>query len=611
MVKNPINKPVNYLLPDKQRYKPLKSQSFPGFTIPGLGVTPFCSQFFFCILSMLFLPLGVVFHSEKSLAQVFPPTFPRDSSPLPRDPQPLPQPAPEIPLDTPPPPQPPQPDIPGVINVVGFEFKGNESQVFTEEELQEVVKPYLGEISFSNLLQAEAAVTQLYIEAGYINSGAVIPAGQTFDADMAVITIQIIEGGIEDIIVTVDGRLNPNYVKKRLALATKTPLNQQDLLEALQLLQLDPVIEQISAKLSTGITPELSLLEVEVIEADTFRVSAIADNGRVPSVGSFRRGVVINSLNLSGRADNLRLEYINTDGSDTYDGRYQIPVNARNAKVTLSGRFTDSQVIEPPFDELNITGDTLYYDLSFQHPVIQTPFQELTLGITASRAASKTTILGVGFPLSLGAEDDGDTKISALRFFQEWTKRNPRDIVVVRSQFSLGIDALNATTNAELPDSRFFSWRGQGQYVKLLAPDTLFVLRSDIQLSTTSLLALEQFALGGLYTVRGYRQDALLTDNGFFTSAEVRIPVLRIQRIEGVFQVVPFVDFGVGWNNQDNPIATFDPNTLIGVGVGLAFQASDRVTARFDWGIPLTEVRDGDRTWQENGLYFSINLTLF
>jgi hypothetical protein len=43
----------------------------------------------------------------------------------------------------------------------------------------------------------------------------------------------------------------------------------------------------------------------------------------------------------------------------------------------------------------------------------------------------------------------------------------------VRSHFSIGVDALGATINSQAPDSRFLSWRGQGPYVKLLAPDAI------------------------------------------------------------------------------------------------------------------------------------------
>ena len=228
------------------------------------------------------------------------------------------------------------------------------------------------------------------------------------------------------------------------------------------------------------------------------------------------------------------------------------------------------------------------------------------MGLTLSRQESQNFILGEGFPLSPGANNQGEIRISAIRFFQDWVKRNPQEVFAVRSQFNLGVGAFDATVNGEgLPDSRFLAWRGQGQYVRLLAPDTLLVVRSDLQLATDPLLTLEQFSLGGLGTVRGYRQDLLLTDNGFLASVEARLPIVRVSEVEGVLQVVPFVDFGVGWNNGDFPDP--DPNALVGIGLGLQWQMGENFSARFDWGIPLVDVDIDKRTWNDNGLYFSLD----
>jgi hemolysin activation/secretion protein len=96
----------------------------------------------------------------------------------------------------------------------------------------------------------------------------------------------------------------------------------------------------------------------------------------------------------------------------------------------------------------------------------------------------------------------------------------------------------------------------------------------------------------------------LLTDNGAFVSAEVQIPILRLSEIDSTLQVIPFVDFGVGWNSsgRENP----DPNTLAAVGLGLRWSQGSRLSIRLDWGIPLVFVESGDRTLQENGLYFSL-----
>ena len=571
------------------------------------------------LLVLLTLEVLVTFYVDQVLAQNPDPNRPQEQpTPFilpPKLPEPIliPQPEPETPLDLPPATIPSSeglPELPGSITVIRFEFEGNTA--FSDEELAEVTAPFINKpIAFAQLLQAEAAVTRLYANRGYINSGAVIPVGQVLSPDGAVVKIKVIEGGIEEIRVTVEGRLNSNYVQSRLANATTKPLNQNRLLEALQLLQLNPLIQNISADLSAGTRPELSILTVRVEEADSFRMELFTNNGRVPSVGSWERGIRLNQANLFGFGDGLNIEYSNTDGSNAINANYTIPLNSHNGTIKLTGRWTDTRIVEEPFDRLDITGESLYLDLSFRQPIIATPAQELALGITTSRQASQTSIFGEGFPLSPGANDKGETRLWALRFFQEWTKRSSKDVLAVRSQFSFGMDVFDATINKETPDSRFFEWQGQGQYVRSLALDTLLVLRSSLQLTTKPLVPLEQFTLGGLYSIRGYRQDLFLTDNGIFASAELRLPLVRVNSVEGLLQLAPFLDFGVAWNDQDNPIQISGSNTLVGVGLGLQWQMGDDFTARFDWGIPLIDVDSRDNTLQEQGLYFTVNYSFF
>lgn len=534
---------------------------------------------------------------------------PPSPSPLPSPqlPQPLPPPAELLPPSTPTPtPEESLPSkIPLTITVERFEVVG--STVFSPEELTQVLAEFTKRpISLAQLYQARSKITELYINKGYITSGAYIPP-QTIQS--GVIKIQVVEGKLEEIEVTGNQRLNSNYVRSRIAIATSPPLNRQRLLEALQLLQLNPLIQNLSAELSAGSRLGTSVLQVQIKEAKTFSTQIVLDNGRSPSVGSFRRRVQLGEANLLGLGDGLNLAYTNTDGSNSFDASYTLPLNPKNGTLTFNYGTTSSDVIERPFNTLDIQSASRYYELTFRQPVIQTPTQELALGLTASRRESEISSLlfqeEFGLPpneLSPGADERGRTRVSALRFFQEWTSRNNREVIALRSQFNLGIGALNATINQDPPDSRFFAWQGQAQWARLLAPETLLLLRLNTQLASRALLPLEQFGLGGQDSVRGYRQDFLLTDNGTFASAEVQIPILRLPQIDSTLQVIPFADFGVAWNNsgRDAP----NPNTLASVGLGLRWRQGDRFTARLDWGIPLVSVDSNERTWQENGVYF-------
>jgi hemolysin activation/secretion protein len=533
--------------------------------------------------------------------------------PVPRDPVPE-QPLPEQPLPQLPPPDellpppaapatPAEPDVPATIQVNGFEVVG--STVFSAADFDQVTAPFTGRsLSFAELLQARSAVTQLYVDRGYVTSGAFIPP-QTLEG--GIVRIQVIEGSLAEINVTGNRRLNSSYIRSRVQLAAETPLNVPRLLRGLQLLQLDPLIENISADLQAGARPGTSLLQVQVTEADTLSVTPSIDNGRSPSVGSFRRQIGISQANLTGLGDGLSINYTNTDGSNGVDASYTLPLNPRNGTLRLAYGTTWSSIIAPDLfrDKLDIDAKSRYYELSYRQPIFQSPTEEFTLGLTASRQESSAEFLSPRRPFP--DEENARTRVSALRFSQEWTRRSSRQVLAARSQFSLGLDLFDSTVRDNAPDSRFFAWRGQAQWVRLLAPETLLLVRSDVQLSGDSLVPLEQFGLGGQETVRGYRQDALLTDNGALLSAEVRIPILRVPEVDGVLQITPFVDMGTTWNNSgEDP----DPNSLIGVGAGLLWRMGDDFSARIDWGIPLIEVDNNtpasEKTWQESGVYFSV-----
>jgi len=559
--------------------------------------------------------LIVVILSTPALAQTSPATPPLPRIPpgvIPLGPpsdQPLPDPLPPLPADDLLPPAPPLPErppaIPDVIRVREFRVIG--STVFSPEELAAVTAPFTHrDLTFAELLQARSAVTQLYVERGYITSGALIPP-QTIDA--GIVTIQVIEGSLEAIDITGTRRLNPSYVRQRLARATTVPLNRERLLQALQLLQLDPLIQRVVADLQAGTRLGTNVLQVTIEEADPFSLEIGIDNGRSPSVGSFRRQVQATHLNILGLGDRLSLGYLNTDGSHEINGSYTLPLNARNGTLRLSVGHADSQVIEPPFDRAGISAPSHYYELTLRQPLHQTPTNELALSLTASRQESQTIVDGFGpVPLSTDADEQGRTRVSALRFGQEWTQRSSQHVLAVRSQISLGVDWFDANVSDLAADSRFWSWRTQGQWVRRFAPETLLLIRADWQLASDALVAVEQFSIGGPQSVRGYRQDALLTDNGVLLSAELRLPVLRVTSIDGVLQVVPFLDVGTGWNHDMPPLTG---ETLVGVGVGLVWQQDDRLSARLDWGIPLVPIADNPQTWQENGIYFSVIYTLF
>ena len=509
-------------------------------------------------------------------------------------------------LEEPPPPLPSeQPeDLLGTFVVEEFQVEGN--TVFSDEEIEAALQDYIDRpITFTELLQVETVLTKLYTDNGYINSGAVIPLQKIQDG---IVKVNIIEGSLEDIEVTVNGRLNEDYVRSRLEKATGTPFNIRKLQEALQLLQLDPLVENLTAELAVGVSRDRWMLDVEVNQANAFEPVIFANNSRTPSVGSFQRGVELNHNNLLGFGDRLSTIYKNTDGSNDIEASYTFPFNASNGTVGFKYRYVDSDIVEEPFDTADIESETDQYQFVLRQPILLSAndrsTQEVALGLEFSRQSNRITIGGDPTDFSPGADDNGETRISVFRFFQDWTKRTRESVLAARSQFSVGVDLFDASINEDAPDSSFFAWRGQVQWLQRLntESDINLLLRSDIQLSTSELVPLEQFSIGGINSVRGYRQDILLGDRGVFASAEVRIPLYRWSNNQNAFSLIPFVDFGTVWGDSGQ----LDEDTLVSVGAGIQLALSDRLRARLDYGIPLVEVDSTEKTAQENGVYFSI-----
>jgi hypothetical protein len=495
------------------------------------------------------------------------------------------------------------PDIPETIMVERFEIVG--STVFSTKQLAAVTADFTQRpITFSQLLQAAQSVSQLYFNQGYITSGAFVPANQTFSRKGGIVKILIVEGRLEEIIVNGTGRLNPDYIRSRLKVRAKAPLNRLQLVEALELLQLDPLLKSVTAQLSAGSQPGLSVLTVQVSLADTFSLQPILDNEQTPSVGSFRRGVQLNEANLLGQGDGLTLTYFNTDGSNSLSVNYTYPVNPHNGTLNISYQPEWNHIIEAPFDELDIRGNSFDLEFTYRQPILETPRQELALSVSMAREESNTSLLGVPFPLSVGANDQGETRLSVLRFSQDYLQRSSQEVLALRSQFSVGLGLLEATH----PEGQFFSWLGQAQWVKQLAPETLFLWRTDIQLANKDLVPLEQLGIGGPTTVRGYRQNLLLANSGLILTGEFRLPVLRIPQVSGLLQVTPFLDFGTGFDHSNTPNL---PNPLFSVGLGLLWQMGNTMNARFDYGIPLMSVSSNGSSWQEQGFSFSLIFNFF
>jgi len=494
------------------------------------------------------------------------------------------------------------------INIFVRKFKLTGNTVFSDEKLAKITKEYEGRvISSGELQEIRRKLTLCYVNEGYLNSGAVIP-DQKVEKD--IIQIQIIEGELTRIEVENNKWLNSKYIKERLALGAEPVLNINQLRQHLKLLQQNPTIKQLHTKLGPGIKPGESILKVRVKEEPPFESGLVFANDCAPSVGAERARIYATHHSLTGHGDTLAVQYGLTEGMDEVSIFYTRPINVYDTTLRLGYTKSDCSVIEEAFDDLDIESDLETYSISLTHPLYRTPQRMFSMGLTFEQRHSRTWLLGRPFSFSPGVQD-GESDVTVLRFSQEWLDRSFNQVIALRSIFSIGIDAMGATCGAE-PDGQYLAWLGQFQWARRFSNRGDQVLfRADLQLTEDSLLPMERIAVGGIRTVRGYRENQLVRDNALVTSMEFRIPVFRlpIPRIsrgpgEGMVQVAPFADFGWAWNT-DLPTPT--PDTISSVGIGVRWDPSPKIHTELYWGFALRDIDTPDTDLQDSGIHFLLS----
>ena len=160
----------------------------------------------------------------------------------------------EMPLDTPEfrtrqpkeslilPPAPQSKPLPneGRLVLKKVEFTGN--TVISDEELQKITRSFLNRpLTVRDLEELRTRITAVYVDAGYINSGAVIPGQSSADG---LLKIKVVEGNLTEVRLEGMGRLRDDYLCERLLIGAGSPLNLKKLQEKYQLLLTDRLIEQ-------------------------------------------------------------------------------------------------------------------------------------------------------------------------------------------------------------------------------------------------------------------------------------------------------------------------------------------------------------------------------
>jgi hemolysin activation/secretion protein len=491
----------------------------------------------------------------------------------------------------------------------GVRINGN--TVLDQRSIDAVADSYIGHpASITSLEEMRRSLTQLYIDLGYINSGFQVP-----DQDVAdgTVLLQAVEGRVTEIDISGTKHFNPEYFRGRLERGLTTPFNVNQLERRQQILLQDPLVRRLNIELLPGIAPGEARVSADVLEASPYSLVAQVANNQSPSVGEIRGQLQGNVANLWGYGDILSVQYGRTLGINDGAISYSIPIASDDTRLSIRYDINGTLVVTPAVSSLDVTSRYDSFAVGLSRPMYRTAEATFSLGSSFELRRAQSFLLGEPFSFTAGSKD-GKTNVTAWRFHTDWLDRDAEHAFAARSTISVGLDALGATVTNTRPNAKFVSWLGQAQYVRRVYQDWEAMVRSNLQIANGPLFPIEQFALGGIDTVRGYRQYLTITDNAFFISGEVRIPIARVRlpylddtEEAGKLQLVPFYDFGRGWNSGR---PTPHPAEISGIGVGLRWLVGSGFAIETYYAKPLRHL-SGGTALQERGIYFRLTAKVY
>lgn len=530
---------------------------------------------------------------------VFPGSRPLPLPSAPESPKP-------VPLELPPPPPSRAGALPGDLRFFLREVAIEGNSVLPAAVLAEVTAPYVGrEVDGGDLESLRDALTGLYVQSGYVNSRATLP-----DQDLAggLLRVRIVEGHLDEVVIRGNRGYRASTLRAQLLGDSKRPLNAYAIERRLRALEAEPGIESLQAALRPGVSRERSVLDVQVVEGR--RLSAGLDFGNEfnPLIGAEGGHLGLSYLNPLGIGDVLAATFGVSEGLRDVRAEYATPLGRYGTRLQLDFRYSRAKIVEPDLEFLDIESRYMDAAIDLSQRLWVGERSQLVAGLRAAWRQSRSTYLFGSFSFSDAANDDGRVRDSVLRFYQEWSTRSANQAFVARSTWSVGLDVLGATSGP-VDTAEFAAWLGQLQWLRRFEKSGLEVLlRGSAQLALDPLLPFERFSVGGYYSVRGYRENELVRDNGFSFGLDVRLPLRRTPAGRTLLRAGPFVDVGRSWNQERG--VTRGEKTLASVGVAVAWWPWPWLRAEFSYGARLVDVdRPNESSLQDHGIDFRLFAT--
>ena len=455
---------------------------------------------------------------------------------------------------------------------ITFELKKivtDESAVLTDAELDAIIKPYQGQqVQLSDIYAIVEKINALYNDKGYVTCRAFLPPQTIEDGTVKLL---LIEGKTGNTLVAGNKYTKTKYITNRLHLAEGEIANVKQLNKDLLLFNATNST-QLRIVLKAGEKPGTTDYEITVYEPKRDNWTIFEDNAGSESSGEYRTGLFFNTKSLSGNCDALSLGTVLSEGTKAANVMYSRSLGRSGTKMNLLYSTNATEVVKGDYED-KIKGHANSYAIGLVQPLLVNETTRTELSLDFNSQKSKTDWLE-GFR---GNMVDDSVQDVALGFAM--TNYGTSHVFYQKHSYVGGHSESTPDMFSE-SSQNFGFYKFNGMYQKLYAAGQMWNLRADAQWSgSEGMVSSRQFYMGGMYSVRGYKENYLGGDSGFTFSAEYAVPVINKNT-----SAFTFFDYGHVYGNGQSDD---QHNVLASVGLGLRSTINQYCSAALTLGIPL------------------------
>ncbi|WP_312959588.1 ShlB/FhaC/HecB family hemolysin secretion/activation protein [Stutzerimonas nitrititolerans] len=480
--------------------------------------------------------------------------------------------------------------------------------LLSERVRRDIQESYQGRcLGVAEIEQLLADVTAAYMSRGYVAARAYLP-GQ--DLSQGILTIEVEEGQLERIDIN-DGEKRSISPGNVFPGEVGEPLNLRDLEQALD--QINRLASNnATMEILPGSEPGDSVVRFNNEPERPYRLNLTYDNSGQKATGRNQLGVNLGLDNLLGFNDFLSLThrraqpYESGKRSSWFNNlSYVLPWGYNTFSLSLSDSEYASLLKAPSGARLKTNGDSQTYTFLVDRVLWRGQTGQWNLSGALTQKEQDNYLEDILLAVS-------SRRLSVFDLDSTYTTRMLGGAFSLNLGLARGLHLFGSLKDASnLPD-----WAPRAQFTKykyglgyfrpfqLLGQGLSFNSQLNGQYASDVLYGSERMSLGSPYTVRGFNEESIAGDHGYYWRNELALnrPFLLPSGHPALLRPFIGMDYGKAWNREDESAGDLSSASL-GVSV-MTGPLSLNLTLAHPLNSPKYETDQGD------SLAFSLSLSL-